>query len=277
MRGRILTIAGSDSGGGAGVQADIKTITALGGFGMTAITALTAQNTCGVFGVHPVPAAFVSQQIRVVLEDIGADCCKTGMLLNAEIVHAVADVMQDYAGLPLVLDPVMVSTSGTRLAEMECVEAIKERLLPRSTVVTPNILEAAILSGMAIETLQDMQRAARRLQDLGASAVLLKGGHLPCQSDDDQDRLYDLLLTECGEDVVFSHPRQRTPHTHGTGCTLASAVATGLAQGHSLERSVKRATDYLQKALSAAPGLGQGHGPVDHGITIAPAWLDLFT
>jgi len=266
MIGRVLTVAGSDSGGGAGIQADLKTILALGGFGMSAITALTAQNTLGVFGVEAVSPAFVRQQMQVVLDDLGADCCKTGMLANAAIVHAVADELSLRSELPLVLDPVMVSTSGSVLLDAEAVEAVMRRLLPRALVVTPNIPEAEVMTGLVITDLEGMRVAARQLQKQGAQAVLLKGGHL--RSDD----LEDLLVFSDGSEVVLRGERLKTPHTHGTGCTLASAIATGIAQGMDLDSAVRRGSQYLRLALSHAPRLGQGHGPVDHGVTIRPEW-----
>ena len=266
MIGRVLTIAGSDSGGGAGIQADLKTITALGGFGMSAITALTAQNTLGVSGVETVSPAFVRQQMRVVLNDLGADCCKTGMLANAGIVHAVADELQAYSELPLVLDPVMVSTSGSTLLDPEAIEAVMIRLLPCALVVTPNIPEAEVMTGQRISGLEDMRAAAHVLQDKGARAVLLKGGHLT------GDDLEDLLVLADGHEIVLRGKRIRTRHTHGTGCTLASAIATGIAQGIALEQAVVRANKFLRLALLHAPELGKGHGPVNHGVTIRPEW-----
>ncbi|KXV32569.1 bifunctional hydroxymethylpyrimidine kinase/phosphomethylpyrimidine kinase [Gluconobacter thailandicus] len=266
MIGRVLTVAGSDSGGGAGIQADLKTITALGGFGMSAITALTAQNTLGVFGVEAVSPAFVRQQIQVVLRDLGADCCKSGMLANAAVVHALADELQDYPELPFVLDPVMVSTSGSVLLDPEAVDAVMTRLLPRALVVTPNIPEAEVMTGHVITDLDGMRSAARVLQDKGAGAVLLKGGHLR------GDELEDLLVFPEGHEIVLRGERIKTRHTHGTGCTLASAIATGVAQGMGLEAAVRRGNRYLRLALLCAPGLGQGHGPVDHGVTIRPEW-----
>nr|WP_294915504.1 bifunctional hydroxymethylpyrimidine kinase/phosphomethylpyrimidine kinase [uncultured Neokomagataea sp.] len=272
MQGRVLSIAGSDSGGGAGIQADLKAITALGGFGMSAITALTAQNTCGVYGVHSVPVDFVQQQINVVLQDIGADCCKIGMLGQAGTVHAVADVLDAYPALPLVLDPVMIATSGSSLMTSDGVSAVRTRLLPRCQLVTPNIPEAEALTSVAVQDLETMRQAARVLLADGAGAVLLKGGHLPACSGADSDELLDVLVQADGREYVFRHPRLQTRHTHGTGCTLASAVATGLAQGMALEPAVRRAIGYLQEALITAPGLGKGHGPVNHGVSIAPAW-----
>ncbi|GBR53092.1 phosphomethylpyrimidine kinase [Neokomagataea thailandica NBRC 106555] len=269
MRGRVLTIAGSDSGGGAGIQADLKAVTALGGFGMSAITALTAQNTCGVYGVHPVPVAFVKQQIAVVMQDLGADCIKIGMLGQADTVHAVADALEAYPDVPIVLDPVMIATSGAALMETDGIHVVRERLLARCRVVTPNIPEAEALTGIKIDDFAAMQKAARQLLADGAGAVLLKGGHLPAAAG---PYLYDLLMSSEGDEHVFKHKRLETRNTHGTGCTLASALATGLAQGLALEASVRRAVTYLQEALLTAPGFGQGHGPVNHGVSIQPRW-----
>ncbi|MFT8768784.1 MAG: bifunctional hydroxymethylpyrimidine kinase/phosphomethylpyrimidine kinase [Gluconobacter cerinus] len=266
MRGRVLTVAGSDSGGGAGIQADLKTITALGGFGMSALTALTAQNTLGVFGVEAVSPSFVRQQMQVVLDDLGADCCKTGMLATADIVHAVADELECHLHLPLVLDPVMVSTSGSALLADDAVDAVMTRLLPRALVVTPNIPEAEVMTGEVIHDLAGMRRAAHILQEGGAAAVLLKGGHMTGED------LEDLLVFPNGDEYVYRATRIHTRHTHGTGCTLASAIATGIAQGMDLEAAVRRAHAYLRLALSNAPGYGAGHGPVNHGVTIRPDW-----
>ncbi|MFA7431158.1 MAG: bifunctional hydroxymethylpyrimidine kinase/phosphomethylpyrimidine kinase [Rhodospirillaceae bacterium] len=260
--GRVLIIAGSDSGGGAGIQADIKTVTCLSGFAMTAITALTAQNTCGVFGIHAVPEAFVRDQIRVVMEDLGADCIKIGMLATAAIIDTVADALDAYApGVPMVLDPVMVAKGGHRLLEADAVAALKALLLPRATVVTPNLPEASVLIGRDLRTEADMLGAVDDLRALEAKAVLLKGGHL------EGDDLLDLLIMP--EAVSRYHGRRLdTAHTHGTGCTLASAIATGLAQGLDLPTAVSRARDYVRIAIETAPGLGHGHGPLNHCHTV---------
>ena len=259
--GRVLVVAGSDSSGGAGIQADIKTITALGGYAATAITALTAQDTTGVHGIVPVPAGFVKQQIEVVLADIGADCLKTGMLYSAEIIEGVADVIEANAdGIPLVVDPVMVAKGGAALLEPAATQALKARLILRATVVTPNVVEAEALGGMPIGSLEDMRHAAAMLLTLGPKAALLKGAHLP------GDTVHDVLVTEDGEEV-FESPRIATRHTHGTGCTLASAIATGLAQGMAIREAVIRARAYVLEAIARAPGLGAGHGPLAHGHT----------
>ncbi|MBN8531707.1 MAG: bifunctional hydroxymethylpyrimidine kinase/phosphomethylpyrimidine kinase [Alphaproteobacteria bacterium] len=257
-RGRVLVVAGSDSGGGAGIQADIKTITALGGYAATAITALTAQNTQGVQGIFNVPEEFVRQQMELVLDDIGADAIKTGMLARREMIATLAEVLVEKApGVPLVLDPVMVAKGGAALLEPEAVELLVARLLPLATVVTPNIPEAQILSGMTIRTPEQMREAAQRILALGARAVLLKGGHL------DGSIVCDLLLMPEGE-KRFTDTRLMTRHTHGTGCTLASAIACGLARGKSLVESVEKARIYLRQAMLLAPGFGKGHGPLNH-------------
>jgi len=259
MKGRVLVIAGSDSGGGAGIQADIKTITALGGFAATAVTALTAQNTEAVLEVMPVPPAFVRRQMDAVLSDIGADCIKTGMLVDAGIIEAVADGLPP--GVPLVVDPVMVASTGARLLDARAVEALKRRLIARARVVTPNAPEAEALTGFALASLDDMRRAADMLLSLGAKAVVVKGGHMP------GDPMQDLLVDD-GASLVLEAPRLVTRATHGTGCTLASAIATGLAQGMPLRQAFDRAHAYLQKAIATAPVIGRGHGPVNHAHTM---------
>ena len=262
-RGRVLIIAGSDSGGGAGIQADIKSVTALGGFAMTAITALTAQNTQGVHGVHPVPTAFLRQQIDVVLDDLGADAIKTGMLHDVPTIECVADVLDERAmGLPLVVDPVMVAQSGARLLESGAVSCLLERLLPHAALITPNLPEAEVLLGEGIPDADAMPEAAEALRSRsGAGAVLLKGGHL------EADELTDVLATASGCSV-FRHKRIATRHTHGTGCTLASAIATGLARGEGMADAVARGRAYLLEAIRTAPGLGHGGGPVNHAHPI---------
>jgi len=264
-RGRVLIAAGSDSSGGAGIQADIKTVIALGGYAATAITALTAQNTLNVFRVLSVSPDFVAQQMRVVLEDIGADAIKTGMLHTAGVIEAVADVIEERGiGVPLVVDPVMVAKSGAFLLDPDAVLALKQRLLVHAEIATPNVPEAMVLTGMAeIRDLADMRHAAQLIRSLGPRAVLIKGGHL------ESETVIDLLSTEDDEEV-FEGPRIHTPHTHGTGCTLASAIATSLAQGLDLSQSVRRARAYLEQAILTAPGFGHGHGPLNHGHTVGP-------
>jgi hydroxymethylpyrimidine/phosphomethylpyrimidine kinase len=262
MKGRVLVVAGSDSGGGAGIQADIKTVTALGGYAATAITALTAQNTHGVFGVHPVPPDFIRQQMKLVLEDIGADAVKTGMLHSAAVIDAVADCYEALApNVKLVVDPVMVAKGGARLLDVDAVATLKRRLLHHATVLTPNIPEAEALSGLAIRDTTDMRRAADILRTLGPEAVLLKGGHL------ESDTVTDILVTDEAVEV-FEGSRIVTTSTHGTGCTLASAVATGLAQGLGLKEALARAREYVRRALKSAPGYGSGHGPLNHAHTL---------
>ncbi len=260
-KGRVLTIAGSDSGGGAGIQGDIKTITMLGAYGASAITALTVQNTKGVTDVMPVPADVVAAQIGAVLSDIGADAIKTGMLPSAEIIETVAKTIDEHASdAALVVDPVMVAKGGAVLTPDDAVDALKSALLPDATLITPNIPEAEQLLGTNITSLAQMKQAAGTLLMFDCDAVLLKGGHLP------GDELFDVLATKETMEV-FSSPRIDTPHTHGTGCTLASAIATGLAQGLPLTDAVTRARDYVHEAIRLAPGLGSGHGPLNHALT----------
>lgn len=264
MKGRVLIIAGSDSGGGAGIQADIKAVTALGGFAMTAITALTAQNTLGVHGVMGVPPTFIREQIAVVLDDLGADALKTGMLHAVPVIEAVCDEIAARAkGIPLVADPVMMAKGGHPLLQPDAVATLKARLLPLATVITPNLPEAEVLTGREIRDVAAMREAAADLRALGVPAVLLKGGHL------EGDVVTDLLVTAEGTEE-FSSPRIDTRHTHGTGCTLASAVAAGLAQGMALRDAVARARAYVRAAIAAAPGYGGGHGPLDHAVTFDP-------
>lgn len=265
MRGRVLSIAGSDSGGGAGIQADIKAITALDGFAMTAIAALTAQNTMGVVDILDVPPEFLRTQIRCVLDDIGADAFKTGMLGRAESIHVVAEEISRYRKIPFVLDPVMIAKGGAALLVPEAISALIDSLLPLCTLLTPNIPEAEALLGTQIETEQDMIDAGHALRGKGVPAVLVKGGHMK------GPHLADVLVD--GETVeIFRSQRIDTRHTHGTGCTLASAIATRLAQGRSLRDAVKEARAYLIGAITHAPGYGHGAGPLDHGITIAASW-----
>ena len=258
MRGRVLIVAGSDSGGGAGIQADIKTVTMLDAYAATAVTALTAQNTEGVFGVFPVPPDFVRRQIEVVLDDIGADAIKTGMLHDSAVIEAAAAALAERApDIPLVVDPVMAAKGGAPLIDPEAVAALRQRLVARAALVTPNLPEAEILLGRGIGSLDEMKDAARALLAIGCRAVLLKGGHLP------GDTVWDVLATASGM-RVWQSPRIATRHTHGTGCTLASAIAAGLAQGRDIESAIDRAREYVHRAIASAPGLGRGHGPLDH-------------
>lgn len=252
---RILTIAGSDSGGGAGIEADLKTITALGGYGCTAITAVTAQNTLGVAGVHRLPAEFVALAIRTVVDDIGVDAVKLGMLADEAIIRAVAAALP--AGVPIVLDPVMVATSGAVLLEEGAIEAMRRLLVPRATLITPNLPETVKLTGLPVGSAAQRIAAGRALLAMGAQAALIKGGH------GGEEVLTDHLVTATGLEAV-ALPRVETRNTHGTGCTMASAIATGLAQGLPLPDAVRRARHYLQAAILSAPGFGKGHGPVNH-------------
>jgi hydroxymethylpyrimidine/phosphomethylpyrimidine kinase len=259
--GRVLIIAGSDSGGGAGIQGDLKTVTMLGGFGATAVTAITAQNTLGVTGVHPVPLDMIEAQARAVLDDIGADAIKTGMLGDVDVVERVAQILDSATGVPAVIDPVMIAKGGHPLLADRAISAVRTLMVPRATLLTPNAPEAAALTGIMVETLDDQRRAGEALLKLGARAVLMKGGHV------DGDLLVDLLMTPEGESS-FETDRLDTRHTHGTGCTLASACATGLAQGMTLTSAVARAWAYVQEAIAHAPGLGAGHGPLDHAWSL---------
>lgn len=258
---RVLSIAGSDSGGGAGIQADLKTFSALGCFGMTAITALTAQNTCGVRAIHAVPPQMLRDQIDAVMEDIGADAVKIGMLHSPEIVLTVAEAIDRYAMTNVVFDPVMVATSGAVLIDNAALDVLVRELFPRATVITPNLDEAALLVGRALTTSQDMEQAARALLDKGARAVLIKGGHLP------GDTVIDLLVMKSGEKFWMQAPRIHSPNTHGTGCTLSSAMAAHLALGASLVEAVQHARVFVREALQAGAQVrnGKGSGPLNHG------------
>lgn len=251
-----LTIAGSDSSGGAGIQADIKTMSALGVYAESVITALTAQNTTGVQGVAATEPEFVLLQMKSVFEDIRPDSVKIGMLPTAEVVRTVAEGLKCFNAQNVVLDPVMVATSGAALSETPAVEALFE-LLPLSAVVTPNIPEAEVLAGMEIVSREDMLVAARAIQEKGAKAVLVKGGHLAGEAD-------DVLLGPDGSPTWLSAERVETKNTHGTGCTLSSAIASYLAKGESLKHAVALAKRYLTQAIKENPGLGKGHGPVNH-------------
>ena len=257
--GRVLIIAGSDSGGGAGVQADVKAVTAMGGYAATAITALTVQDTTAVHDVFPIPLDVIEAQARVVLADIGADAVKTGMLATVEVVELVARLLDGPAvGVPAVVDPVMVAKGGHALLQDRAVEAVRSLLIPRAALLTPNAPEAEALTGLSVGDLDGQRRAGERLLELGARAVLMKGGHVPGET------LIDLLLTSAGE-TTFEGPRIDTRHTHGTGCTLASACAAGIARGLPVADAVAEAWAYTAEAIRRAPGLGEGHGPLDHG------------
>ncbi|MCE9521514.1 MAG: bifunctional hydroxymethylpyrimidine kinase/phosphomethylpyrimidine kinase [Alphaproteobacteria bacterium] len=264
MRGRVLIVAGSDSGGGAGIQADIKTVTALGGYAATAVTAVTVQNTLGVTGIHAIPAQTVAAQILAVLEDIGADVIKTGMLGSGDIIDTVFAILRRAApSIPLIVDPVMVAKGGATLLDGEALLALKGRLLTSATLITPNLPEAEALTGRKIASPQDMRDAIPRLLELGPKAVLLKGGHL------EGDRVVDIYAGPDGTQE-WSDARIDTRHTHGTGCTLASAIATGFAQSLSAIDSITRARLYVRRAIETAPGFGRGHGPLNHAHTVRP-------
>lgn len=252
---RILTIAGSDSGGGAGIQADLKTITLLGGYGMSVLTALTAQNTVGVTGIHPVPPAFIGQQLDAVLSDIGADAVKTGMLHHADVIEVVSDRLSAYGIRKIVVDPVMVAKGGDVLLEPEARETLVARLVPMAFMITPNIPEAEALSGRSIHNEEEVREAARVIHGLGAEHVLIKGGHLEGPA---TDCLYD------GKDFfTFSKGRIDTPHTHGTGCVYSAAIATYLAEDLDVMEAVKRAKDFIHTAIRFSLPLGSGHGPTN--------------
>lgn len=257
---RALTIAGSDSGGGAGIQADLKTFSALGCYGMSAITALTAQNTVAVTAIHPVPPAFIARQIDAVMEDIGVDAVKIGMLHNAEVIHAVAERLAHYNVSNIVLDPVMVAKSGDRLLQEEAVDALRQALIPLVTVITPNLPEAGVLLGQPLEDDTHFEEACRRLAELGPRAVLLKGGHLGGASSP------DFLYVRGEEMLQLQAERVETKNIHGTGCTLSSAIAAYLARGEDIAGAVRQAKEYITQALQegAAYRLGRGHGPVHH-------------
>ncbi len=259
---RALTIAGSDSSGGAGIQADLKTFTVFRVYGMSAITALTAQNTCGVVGVHVVPPEFVAAQIDAVVRDCGPAPTKTGMLATAEIVEVVAKAVRGFQLQPLVVDPVVVSQSGARLLEEDAVRALRKHLLPLASLVTPNILEAEALLGFPIRTLDAMREAARAFVQAGAGACLLKGGHLegPLASD---------VFDDGHEQIVLEAPRRDTPHTHGTGCQLSAAIVASLARGASLPDAVRIAKQFITVAIDAGLPIGKGNGPAN-----PLAWLD---
>jgi hydroxymethylpyrimidine/phosphomethylpyrimidine kinase len=264
-KGRVLIIAGSDSGGGAGIQADIKAVTAAGGFAMTAVTAITVQNTLGVSNVHGVPLGIVAEQIDAVLSDLGADAIKTGMLGTRAMVETVAERLHARArAIPAVIDPVMVAKGGHPLLADDAVGAVRSEMVPLAALLTPNAPEAERLAEVAVETLDGQRRAAERLLKRGARAVLVKGGHI------DGARFTDLLATPDGE-TFFEAERIQTRSTHGTGCTLASAIAARLALGMDLIDAVAEARDYVFEAIRRAPGFGAGHGPLDHAWPLRAA------
>ena len=254
-----LTIAGSDSGGGAGIQADLKTFQRFGVFGTSAITAVTAQNTRGVRAVHPLPVEILSAELAALAEDLPPAALKTGMLATRELARAAGEVIERHRWGPYVLDPVMVASSGHRLLEAGAERVVRERLLPLAALVTPNLEEAAILAGFPVADLASMEEAGRKLLETGARAVLIKGGHLHDES------LVDVLVTADGV-RRFEHPRIASTSTHGTGCTLSAAVTAGLALGRALDEAVADAIAYVQRAIAAAPGLGGGRGPLEHNV-----------
>jgi len=263
---RVLSIAGSDSGGGAGIQADLKTMAAHGCYGMTAITALTAQNTQGVRAVHPVPVAHLVQEMDAVADDIGVDAVKTGMLATPDVVHAVVAAIQRHGWTQVVVDPVMVATSGDMLMAKETVEVLVASLFPLATLVTPNLDEAECLIGQRITRVEQLLPAAQRLIGQGARAVLLKGGHLP------GNEVVDLLLTAEGEYLHLASPRVASVNVHGTGCTLSSAIACQLALGQPRTQAVRAARSYILQAIEAGASVqtGRGHGPLNHGFAPSP-------
>lgn len=263
MIGRVLIIAGSDSGGGAGIQSDIKTVTALGGYAMTAVTAVTVQNTLGVQGFHEIPPDVVVAQIAAVLEDIGADTIKTGMLASVAIIEAVGAALKKAPHIPRVVDPVMRAKGGHALLAEDAAAALIAHLVRGAALITPNLPEAEALTGRSIKTVTDMDAAVSSLRALGAAAVLLKGGHL------EGPGVVDLLIT-ADHVTRFEDSRIESKATHGTGCTLASAIAAGLADKMPLADAVARARAYVREAILTAPGLGKGHGPLNHGHTVGP-------
>ena len=261
--GRVLTIAGSDSSGGAGIQADIKTITALGGYAATAITALTAQSTESVHQIKAMEPEFVIAQAQAVLSDIGADCIKLGMLANSDIIDAVVALIAKNKTIPLIIDPVMVATSGDLLLEKESLNILTSRLFPKALLITPNIPEAELLAHVLISGESGMIKAAERIiEKSNCQAVLVKGGHLRGEN------ITDILVTKNGDIERYHSPRIETTSTHGTGCTLASAIATRIALGETLQQAMVIARDYVHQAIRYAPNLGRGHGPLNHGWSL---------
>ncbi|MFV0498047.1 MAG: bifunctional hydroxymethylpyrimidine kinase/phosphomethylpyrimidine kinase [Candidatus Fimivivens sp.] len=257
---KVLTIAGSDCSGGAGIQADIKTMTAHGIYAMSAITALTAQNTTGVYGVMEATPAFVAQQLDCIFQDIRPDAVKIGMVSNADIIETIAKKLGDYRAENIVVDPVMVSTSGSRLISDSALDTLKAKLLPMAAVITPNIPEAECLCGFTVHNTDDMLRAARAMEKLLGGGIIMKGGHLTDSADD--------LLLYRGEAHWYRSERVSNPNNHGTGCTLSSAIACNLALGYPLPEAFKRSKDYITDALSAMLNLGQGSGPLNHCVNI---------
>ncbi len=258
---RVLTIAGSDSGGGAGIQADLKTISANGCYGLSVITALTAQNTVGVTGIFPVPVSFVEQQLETVLSDIGADAVKIGMLFSPELIIAVARQLEKFQIKNIILDPVMIAQSGDKLLQADAVSALRKYLVPMAKVVTPNLPEASVLLDRNIDQLDELHQAAKDICQFGCSSVLIKGGHLEGKDSDD-------CLYICDTDQIHYFPAKRitTQNNHGTGCTLSSAIASNIAQGLDVANAVQAAKEYITGAIGAGADyvIGKGHGPVHH-------------
>lgn len=263
----VLTIAGSDCSGGAGIQADIKAISALGGYAASAITAITVQNTCGVTGIHPVPASYVKAQIEAVMTDIKPLAVKIGMINDVEIVKAIADSIRKYNPEFVVFDPVMVSTSGCRLIEDKAIDAIKEELIPLSTIITPNLSEAMVLTGDSIDDADSMKAAGEKILQMGCKAVLIKGGHL------EGNDMCDVLCIK-GENTpyIYTASKISSKNTHGTGCTLSSSIATYLALGETLQEAVKKAKEYVHKGIQNGKDvhIGSGHGPLNHFYSPVP-------
>lgn len=259
-KSRVLIIAGSDSGGGAGIQADIKTVTALGSYAMTAVTAVTAQNTKGVKKITPIPIKNVQKQITMILDDIGTNAVKIGMLHNARIIKCVYRILKKYKLKNIVLDPVMIAKSGTKLINSSSIIYLKKLLLPLSNLVTPNIPEAEVLTGYSISNKEDMVKAAKKILNMGSKNVLLKGGHLK------NKMIFDILATKKGI-KIFSKRKIRTKNTHGTGCTLSSAIATCLSQKKNILKSCKISIKYVERAIASAPGYGKGFGPLNHLVS----------
>jgi len=267
---QVLTIAGSDSGGGAGIQADLKTISAWGCYGLTVLTAVTAQNTLGVSHIEVLSQQSVAAQITAVMTDFEVNTIKIGMLASPALVQTVADSLRDYPRVQIVLDPVLVATSGAVLGSAQTARSLQQELFPRARLITPNLSETAVLLGRPIRTVEQMEQAARELVDLGVHAALIKGGHL-----EDTDLLVDVLAIKTGQSILmrrYAHAKISTQNTHGTGCTLSSAIACGLALGDPLEEAVAQAIDYVQEAIRHAVSLnlGQGPGPLWHAFRNFP-------
>ncbi len=262
---KALTIAGSDSGGGAGIQADLKTFTAFGVFGTSAITALTAQNTTGVQGIHEVDSEFVRQQITSVLDDIGTDAVKTGMLVNPRIVKVVAKTVREYRLKNVVVDPVMIAKSGDSLLSEEACKTVIDELIPLSLVITPNIHEAEAMLGKVIKTRDDMKEAAKDIKDMGCKWVIIKGGHM-------DDSMATDVVYNGTEFFLLSEPRHDTKNSHGTGCTFSSAIAAGLAKGYSPLKAIQQAKAFVSMAIKEAVDIGKGHGPTNHFAGTKTSW-----